>query len=96
MLFGFAGIFVITQMYGLGLSKRVKWGILGVFIASAIWVYSGRGWVQLNEIIRIPLIEYLAVFLLAGLIGLGLWIARLVRGKRNVNLEFSSGEFGSS
>ncbi|UCE01207.1 MAG: hypothetical protein JSV42_15960 [Chloroflexota bacterium] len=84
--FGFAGIFVITQMHGLGLSFRSRLLILIVFIASALFVYSDRGWVQLNEIIRIPLIEYLAVFLLAGIIAGGLWIARRFRrDKENID-----------
>lgn len=39
-------------------------------------VYSNRGWGKLNEIVRIPLVDYLAVFLLAGLIWLGLQAAR--------------------
>jgi hypothetical protein len=39
-------------------------------------VYSQRGWVQLNEIVRIPVIEYVAVFLLAWLIAGGLWVGR--------------------
>ena len=47
-----------------------------------LWVYSERGWAQLNEIVRIPLIDYVAVFVLAGLFGGGLWIARRVRGRR--------------
>lgn len=76
--FGFAGIFIITQMHGLGLSRAVRWLLTGLYVAAAVWVYSGRGWLQLNEIIRIPLIEYLAVFVLAGLIWLvGLVVARL-------------------
>jgi hypothetical protein len=33
----------------------------------------------LNEIIRIPVIEYLGVFILAALAGGGLWAARLLR-----------------
>ena len=33
----------------------------------------------MNEIIRIPLIEYLLVFVLAGLIALGLWLAGIFR-----------------
>jgi len=78
--FGFAGIFVITQMNGLGLSLKARLLILSAFIVSTLWVYSGRGWIKLNEIIRIPLIEYLAVFLLAGLIGGGLWLAKRIRG----------------
>ncbi len=83
--FGFAGIFVITQMHGLGLSFRSRLLLLFAFIVSAIYIYSGRGWVQMNEIIRIPLIEYLAVFLLAGLIAAGLWIARKFKDKSSRN-----------
>ncbi len=79
--FGFAGIFVITQMHGLGLSRLVKLMLLGVYVAAALAVYSGRGWGKLNEIIRIPLIEYLAVFVMAALLGGGLWLARRL-GKR--------------
>ena len=79
--FGFAGIFVSTQMHGLGLSLRVRALILAVYLGAALWVYSGRGWVQLNEILRIPLIEYAAVFVLAGIFGLGLWVAKLVKNR---------------
>jgi len=74
--FGFAGIFVITQMHGLDLKRWHKLAILGVYAAAVLLVYSDRGWAKLNEIIRIPLIEYLLVFVLAGLIGGGLWMAR--------------------
>jgi hypothetical protein len=72
--FGFGGVFIITQMHGLGLSKRTRWAILAVYIISALAIYSQRGWVRLNEIVRIPVIEYLLVFVLAGLIGAGLWL----------------------
>jgi hypothetical protein len=41
-----------------------------------LYAYSLRGWGQLNEIIRIPVIDYLAVFVLAGLIAMGLGIHR--------------------
>jgi hypothetical protein len=74
--FGFGGIFVITQMHGLGLKRWQKLVILVVYIGTAVWVYSGRGWDKINEIIRIPAIEYLAVFVLALLVGGGLWVAR--------------------
>ena len=73
--FGFAGIFILTQMHGLGWSRLVRWLVGGLYVAAALFIYSGRGWVQLNEIVRIPVIEYLLVFVLAGLIALGLWIA---------------------
>jgi hypothetical protein len=43
--------------------------------------------VQLNEIVRIPVIEYLLVFVLAGLIALGLWIgSRFFKQARPVEL----------
>ena len=72
--FGFGGIFVITQMHGLGLSRLVRGLILAAYVAAALGVYSQRGWIQLNEIVRIPIIEYLAVFAIAYLIGGALWL----------------------
>jgi hypothetical protein len=79
--FGFAGIFVITQMHGLGLSLRLRSLLLAIYVLLTLAVYDTRGWVQLNEIIRIPLIEYLAVFILAGLFAGGLWISRKLKGE---------------
>jgi hypothetical protein len=80
--FGFAGIFVLTQMHGLRLKRWLRWALLGLYVGGALLVYGQVGWGRLNEIVRIPVIEYLAVLLLAGLISLGLWIARLVRGEQ--------------
>lgn len=73
--FGFGGVFIITQMHGLGLSRRWRALLLGIYIAAVFLVYSERGLAQLNEIVRIPVIDYLAVLILAGLIGLGIRIA---------------------
>lgn len=75
--FGFAALFVVTQMYGLGLSRRTRWGFIIAYIAGVLLVYSGRGWDKLDEILRIPIIEYLLVFVLALLIWL---IMRLIGG----------------
>jgi hypothetical protein len=77
--FGFLGIFVITQMYGLGLSRRVRWVLLAAFIGGTLAVYAWRGWGKLNEVIRIPVIEYVSVFVLAGIIWLVMWIGRRFR-----------------
>lgn len=74
--FGFGGLFVITQMHGLGLKLPVKLGILAAYIGGVLVTYNARGWGKLNEIIRIPLIDYLGVAVLALLIGGGLWLAR--------------------
>ncbi|HEY9087550.1 MAG TPA: hypothetical protein VIO36_05235 [Anaerolineaceae bacterium] len=79
--FGFGGIFVITQMHGLGLMRWPRFWILATYIVLAGAVYTYRGLGQINEIIRIPAIDYLGVVVLALLFGAGLWIARLVRGK---------------
>jgi hypothetical protein len=55
--------------------------VAGVYVVEAVSVYSSRGWEQLNEIVCIPVIEYLLVFVLAGLIDLGLWIAGRFRSQ---------------
>jgi hypothetical protein len=72
--FGFAAMFVVTQMHGLNLSRLTRWLIGLGYATAAIFVYS-TDWSGLNEIIRIPFIEYLVAFILAGLIALGLWIS---------------------
>jgi hypothetical protein len=83
--FGFAGIFVVTQMYGLKLSQWTRGLILAAYCAAVIVVYAGRGWDKLNEIVRIPAIDYILVFAFTGLIWLGLWVAK----KINPKLSFS-------
>ncbi len=75
--FGFAAMFVVTQMHGLNLSRLTRWTIGLGYAAAAILVYRAD-WSDLNEIIRIPFIEYLVAFAIAGLIALGLWIAGFV------------------
>ncbi len=74
--FGFGGVFVITQMHGLGLSRLARGALLTVYIAGVVLVYNQRGWEKVNEIVRIPAIDYVLVFALAGLIGGGLWVVR--------------------
>jgi hypothetical protein len=77
--FGFGGVFVITQMHGVGWSRAVRSLVALAYVAAVLVVYSERGWDQLNEIVRIPIIDYLLVLILAGLFGLGIWIARRLR-----------------
>jgi hypothetical protein len=85
--FGFAGLFILTQMHGLNLPRWLKWTFTGIFASGALIVYSSRGWTQLNEIIRIPLIEYLLVFVLAGLVALGIWIVDRFRSNPSGEVE---------
>lgn len=84
-LFGFACIFVITQMHWLGLRLWQKLLILAAYIGSVLAVYSQRGWAQINEIVRIPVIDYVAVVILALLFGGGLWVAKKIRGTRDAD-----------
>ena len=63
-------MFIVTQMHGLGLSRTVRWFIGALFIIGLVAVYSERGWRQINEVFRIPIIDYLLVFILAGLVAL--------------------------
>jgi hypothetical protein len=78
-LFGFVAIFVLTQMHGVGLSVRARWWIGGTFVVAALAVYSWRGLDRVDEVVRIPLIEYLLVAVLALLIWAGVRVAALVR-----------------
>jgi hypothetical protein len=68
-LFGFLSIFIITQMHGLGLSKRIRWFFVGLYTFSAIFAYNNffQG-SMFAEIPRIPAVEYGLVFLFSFLI----------------------------
>lgn len=78
-LFGFLGVFVISQMHGLGLAKSTRWALVVLYLGAVIAVYSTRSLTELDEIVRIPLIEYLVVAVLALLTWLGLRGHRLLR-----------------
>jgi hypothetical protein len=94
--FGFAGILVVTQLYGLKIPQWSRYAILGVYCAAVLFVYSDRGWGKLNEIIRIPAIDYLLVFVLTGLIWLGIWIAKKINPKLSFTSSKSDVAFTSS
>ncbi len=85
--FGFGGIFVMTQMHGLGLSRRTRWVILALYIAAALVVYGLYDLTNIHQILWIPIIEYLGVLLLAGIFGAGLWLAGRIRGRQNMQGE---------
>ena len=81
--FGFGGLFVITQMHGLRLSRCLRAGIIALYIFLVILVYSDRGWNNLNEIIRIPLIEYLGVLFAVVLTSIAMWVVDKIQGQRS-------------
>ena len=76
--FGFAGLIVLTQMHGLGLSRWLRGLILATYVGGALYVYSERGWAKLEEIVRIPIAEYGVVFLLALLLAGLIWLGERV------------------
>jgi hypothetical protein len=67
-IFGFLAIFIVTQMHGLGLKAWVK-NVFGFgFLASIVLIYVfDTRFVNINEVIRIPAIEYLMIFCMYGL-----------------------------
>ena len=67
-LTGFLAIFLITQMHGLGLNFAVKLALAVSVVVPSMIIYSNKKLSQLNEPIRIPVIDYLGVFLLAGIL----------------------------
>ena len=66
--FGFAAIFLITQMHGLGLKPWVRQAFYGSFLLVMLYVYfvAREPW-QMNEVIRIPAIEYIVLFMMYGI-----------------------------
>ncbi|MFI7445033.1 hypothetical protein [Nonomuraea indica] len=83
-LFGFLGVFVVTQMHGLGLSAGVRWALAAVYAGAVVVVYALRGELgaAAGEVVRIPLIEYALVGVLALLVWPVLWAVARVRGRR--------------
>jgi len=88
--FGFAGVFVLTQMHGLGLKAWIRWAILALYVGGALLTYGQLGWARLNEIVRIPLIEYLAVAVLALVITAGLRLAEWIQRRQVLGGEGSA------
>lgn len=89
-LFGFAAIFFITQIYGLGLSKRSIHIAQGIFVVIALVTYSGlindKTFSEINEVIRIPFIEYVLVYVFVYVIYAWIkipfnkWVKRVILG----------------
>jgi uncharacterized membrane protein YhdT len=66
--FGFGGMLVLTQMYGLGLNTWSKRALAIGFIVVTVGAYAFMGRLgQWNEVIRIPVLDYMVIFLLYGI-----------------------------
>jgi hypothetical protein len=75
---GFMTIFIVTQMHGLGLKPWVKRLFLYSYLLTVLIIYTLiREPFQVNEVIRIPAIEYLMVFVMYG----GWWLFARLSGR---------------
>ncbi len=78
--FGFGAMIILTQMYGLGLNTWVKRGLAIAFITMIAAYYSlFENIAGINEVIRIPFIDYAVIFLLYGIYLFINWIIDLVK-----------------
>ena len=66
-LFGFLGIFIITQMHGLNFTTLKKWVFTLLYLAGASVVAIQRGALFYTGLPRIALIDYCGIFILAGI-----------------------------
>lgn len=80
--FGFAGIVVVTTMYGLGLPRWVRLTVLGAYLAFAVAVYSQLGLAKIHQITWIPLTYYATILVLALLIGAVIWLVQRVGARK--------------
>jgi hypothetical protein len=76
-LCGFLGVFVITQMHGLGLSTRWRWAIGLGYIGLVAGLYDGQ-WAKAPAILGIP------ATILAGALGLSVIVIGLLRLARRL------------
>jgi len=78
--FGFGAMVILTQMYGLGLNTWTKRGLAIGFILLITAYYALAGNLgKINEVIRIPVIDYLFIFLLYGIYLLINWLINLFK-----------------
>ncbi len=78
--FGFAAIFLVTQMHGLRLKPWVRQAFYASFLLLTLYVYLVlREPYQVNEVARIPLIEYLTLFVMYWIYVVGAWVGSRIR-----------------
>lgn len=74
---GFLGMFIVTQMHGLGLSKAARWGIGLSYAFTILAIYSlTEGIARAYMVTLIPLVEFILVALVSLLV---LFILKLVQ-----------------
>jgi hypothetical protein len=64
--FGFAAMFIVTQMHGFGFSKAMRWAFVACYAAGVAITYAFvRPLSGAHEILRVPMVEYALVFVFA-------------------------------
>jgi hypothetical protein len=51
--FGLAGIFVVTQAFGVGWRRAWSWALVAAYVLTIVWFYSGWGWGDFPKVFRI-------------------------------------------
>lgn len=78
--FGFGAMIILTQMYGLGLNTWTKRGLAIGFILLVVTYYTlFENITALNEVIRIPIIDYVVIFLLYAIYLLIHWMIHIFK-----------------
>ncbi len=81
---GFLGMFIVTQMHGLGLSKATRWTIGLAYIAAILAIYSlTEGLARAYMVTLIPLVE----FALVAIVSLLVWLVLLMLRTRPVAVD---------
>lgn len=81
--FGFGAMIILTQMYGLGLNTWTKRGLAVGFILAVVGYYGlSARLADINEVFRIPFIDFALIFLFYGIYLLISWITNQVRRGR--------------
>jgi uncharacterized membrane protein YhdT len=86
--FGFGAMIVLTQMYGLGLNTWTKRGIAIGFIVLVVTYYALSGNIAaIDEVVRIPIIDYAVIFLLYGIYLLVNWLINVFKRPAQLQAE---------
>ncbi len=75
--FGLAGVFFVTQSFGLGWRRATSWALLGLYALAVIGFYSRWGWQDFPPVLRILAGYYVALPALA----LTIWVVARAAGR---------------
>ncbi|MGK0499477.1 MAG: hypothetical protein ACJAYG_001118 [Oceanicoccus sp.] len=90
-LFGFLTIFVVTQMHGIGLGNKTRWGIVLAYIGSILLAYNAD-WAAMSAVLRIPIAEYGILFIFVAIGWIPIWLGRMQRAKQSMNTALDSNQ----